>query len=198
MMKDVEKEIEVMKALRGNPWIVEYLGSEVRRTAGTAGHGSGWEVFILMEFCSGTSSCLIRCPDGREVCSSLRLPYIGGGIIDLLNKRLRDRLKEAEILSIFADVCEAVAYMHSLPKPLLHRDLKVCIPFEGSRCPMKLNVASVDRSKTSSVTRLRQTTRQAHHPYHHSATNYVISDPPRTLRHMHLETNAKLMNRHTI
>lgn len=56
MMKDVEKEIEVMKALRGNPWIVEYLGSEVRRTASTAGHGSGWEVFILMEFCSGTSS----------------------------------------------------------------------------------------------------------------------------------------------
>jgi serine/threonine protein kinase len=49
----------------------------------------------------------------------------GGGIIDLLNKRLRDRLKEAEILSIFVDVCEAVAYMHSLPKPLLHRDLKV-------------------------------------------------------------------------
>lgn len=43
----------------------------------------------------------------------------------MLNKRLRDRLKEQEILSIFADVCEAVAYMHSLPRPLLHRDLKV-------------------------------------------------------------------------
>lgn len=53
MMKDVEKEIEVMKALRGNPWIVEYLGSEVRRTPGSAGHGPGWEVFILMEFCAG-------------------------------------------------------------------------------------------------------------------------------------------------
>jgi len=49
----------------------------------------------------------------------------GGGIIDLLNKRLRDRLKEAEILNIFADVCEAVAAMHALPRPLLHRDLKV-------------------------------------------------------------------------
>ncbi|KAJ9097232.1 hypothetical protein QFC21_004901 [Naganishia friedmannii] len=80
MMKDVEKEIEVMKALRGNPWIVEYLGSEVRRTSGGAGKGPGWEVFILMEFCSG------------------------GGIIDLLNKRLRDRLKEQEILSIFVDI----------------------------------------------------------------------------------------------
>jgi serine/threonine protein kinase len=53
MMKDVEKEIEVMKALRGNPWIVEYLGSEVRRTGGAGGHGAGWEVFILMEFCAG-------------------------------------------------------------------------------------------------------------------------------------------------
>lgn len=31
---------------------------------------------------------------------------LGGGIIDLLNKRLRDRLKEAEILNIFTDVCE--------------------------------------------------------------------------------------------
>lgn len=49
----------------------------------------------------------------------------GGGIIDLLNKRLRDRLKEAEILNIFTDVCEAVAAMHALPRPLLHRDLKV-------------------------------------------------------------------------
>lgn len=50
---------------------------------------------------------------------------VGGGIIDLLNKRLRDRLREDEILTIFADVCEAVAHMHTLPQPLLHRDLKV-------------------------------------------------------------------------
>lgn len=33
----------------------------------------------------------------------------GGGIIDLLNKRLRDRLKEIEILNIFTDVCEVSA-----------------------------------------------------------------------------------------
>lgn len=50
---------------------------------------------------------------------------LGGGIIDLLNKRLRNRLKEVEILHIFVDVCEAVAFMHHLPQPLLHRDLKV-------------------------------------------------------------------------
>lgn len=34
---------------------------------------------------------------------------VGGGIIDLLNKRLRDRLKEIEILNIFTDVCEVGA-----------------------------------------------------------------------------------------
>lgn len=60
---------------------------------------------------------------------------VGGGIIDLLNKRLRDRLKEIEILNIFTDVCEvcatkdeliqAVAAMHALKHPLLHRDLKI-------------------------------------------------------------------------
>lgn len=40
------------------------------------------EVFILMELCSG------------------------GGIIDMMNRRLRERLTEAEILQIFVDVCE--------------------------------------------------------------------------------------------
>lgn len=68
MMKDVEKEIEVMKALRGNPWIVEYLGSEVRRTPGTAGRGSGWEVFILMEFCAGKVAQRCRPPRPMLTC----------------------------------------------------------------------------------------------------------------------------------
>ena len=49
----------------------------------------------------------------------------GGGIIDMMNRRLRERLTESEILQIFVDVCEAVAAMHNLRPPLLHRDLKV-------------------------------------------------------------------------
>jgi hypothetical protein len=50
-----------------------------------------------MEFCSGQLAVLIW----------VRLKLTsGGGIIDLLNKRLRDRLKEIEILNIFTDVCE--------------------------------------------------------------------------------------------
>ena len=60
-----------------------------------------YEVFILMEYCAG------------------------GGIIDMMNRRLRERLTEAEILQIFVDVCEGVATMHYQRPPLLHRDLKV-------------------------------------------------------------------------
>jgi serine/threonine protein kinase len=50
---------------------------------------------------------------------------LGGGIIDMMNRRLRERLTEAEILQIFVDVCEGVAAMHNLRPAVLHRDLKV-------------------------------------------------------------------------
>ncbi|KAJ9110497.1 hypothetical protein QFC19_001623 [Naganishia cerealis] len=176
MMKDVEKEIEVMKALRGNPWIVEYLGSEVRRTSGAAGKGPGWEVFILMEFCAG------------------------GGIIDLLNKRLRDRLKEQEILSIFVDICEAVAYMHSLPRPLLHRDLKVSelygVSLRQIRLTLCSNVAVIrQRLKIFFATPHRPITLQVHLQYLPSATNSVTLDQRPTLRPTLREINAKRMNK---
>ena len=49
----------------------------------------------------------------------------GGGIIDLMNARLRDRLREEEVLKIFGDVCAGVAVMHHQDPPLMHRDLKV-------------------------------------------------------------------------
>lgn len=48
----------------------------------------------------------------------------------MMNRRLRERLTEAEILQIFVDVCEGVAAMHNLRPALLHRDLKVYpLPF---------------------------------------------------------------------
>ncbi|GMK58710.1 hypothetical protein CspeluHIS016_0601520 [Cutaneotrichosporon spelunceum] len=94
--RDVSREIEVMRALPPSPHLIQYLDSSHHRLP-----NGTYEVFILMEFCSG------------------------GGIIDLLNKRLRDRLKEIEILNIFTDVCEAVAAMHAMNRPLLHRDLKI-------------------------------------------------------------------------
>jgi len=55
-----------------------------------------------MEFCAGESNSSSFA--SRRWGASADNP--GGGIIDLLNKRLRDRLKEAEILNIFTDVCE--------------------------------------------------------------------------------------------
>lgn len=46
-------------------------------------------------------------------------------MIDMMNRRLRERLTESEILQIFTDVCEGVAVMHNQNPPLLHRDLKI-------------------------------------------------------------------------
>lgn len=63
--------------------------------------GGGYEIFILMEYCSG------------------------GGIIDLMNSRLRTRLSEAEVLKIFGDVAAGLKVMHSMDPPIMHRDLKV-------------------------------------------------------------------------
>ncbi|KAI8138197.1 kinase-like domain-containing protein [Fennellomyces sp. T-0311] len=42
-----------------------------------------------------------------------------------MNRRLQQRLTEPEVLKIFSDVCEALAYMHYCNPPVLHRDLKV-------------------------------------------------------------------------
>ena len=73
-----------------------------------------YEVFILMEFCPG------------------------GGIIDMMNRRLRERLTESEILTIFVDVCEGLAAMHALKPPILHRDLKVENILQASATSYKL------------------------------------------------------------
>lgn len=65
------------KILKGHPNIVNFIEAS-SQPLGNGAH----EVFILMEFCPG------------------------GGIIDMMNRRLRERLTEAEILTIFVDVCE--------------------------------------------------------------------------------------------
>lgn len=62
----------------------------------------------------------------------------GGGIIDMMNRRLRERLTEGEILQIFVDVCEGVAAMHNLRPALLHRDLKVENILQSSPTSFKL------------------------------------------------------------
>jgi serine/threonine protein kinase len=94
----------LQKSLPPNPHLVQYLGSAHSKLP-----TGGYEVFILMEFCSG------------------------GGIIDLLNKRLRDRLKEIEILNIFTDVCEVSFAV----QPQLGADPS------GGRCDARVGTAVV-------------------------------------------------------
>ncbi|KAF2744810.1 hypothetical protein M011DRAFT_470116 [Sporormia fimetaria CBS 119925] len=95
-LANMKTEVETMKKLKGHKHIVTYIDSHASQLA-----GGGYEVFLLMEYCSG------------------------GGLIDFMNTRLQNRLKEPEILHIFSDVAEGVATMHYLRPPLLHRDLKV-------------------------------------------------------------------------
>lgn len=85
-----------MKKLKGHGHIVTYIDSHASQLK-----GGGYEVFLLMEFCEG------------------------GGLIDFMNTRLKNRLTEPEILKIFSDSAEGVACMHYLKPPLLHRDIKV-------------------------------------------------------------------------
>ncbi|KAG0233333.1 hypothetical protein BGW42_007531 [Actinomortierella wolfii] len=92
----VNNEIETMKRLGKHKNIVEYMDSTMGKL-----EGGGYEVLILMENCAG------------------------GPVIDIMNRRLQHRLTEPEILKIFSNVCEAVAYMHYQDPPVLHRDIKV-------------------------------------------------------------------------
>ncbi|KAJ7083388.1 hypothetical protein B0H15DRAFT_1024206 [Mycena belliarum] len=109
MLTEVKKEVDIMRLLKGHPNIVHLIDAAWHRMPNGL-----YEVFILMEFCSG------------------------GGIIDMMNRRLRERLTEAEILQIFVDVCEGVAYMHNSRPALLHRDLKVENILQASATSFKL------------------------------------------------------------
>ncbi|KAL9935162.1 hypothetical protein V8E36_006238 [Tilletia maclaganii] len=102
----VRNEVETHKQLRSHPYIAHFLEASASTLPAPAGSApgapaGGYEIFILMEYCPG------------------------GGLIDLMNARLRNRLREAEVLHIFAHVCEGVAHMHHQKPPMLHRDLKV-------------------------------------------------------------------------
>ncbi|KAG9126151.1 hypothetical protein FRC07_004670 [Ceratobasidium sp. 392] len=108
-LAEVKKEVDIMRLLRGHPNIVHLLDSASRPLS-----NGQHEVYILMEFCQG------------------------GGIIDMMNRRLRERLTEKDILQIFVDVCEAVACMHALQPALLHRDLKVENILQASDTQFKL------------------------------------------------------------
>jgi len=94
-----QKEINFMKSVSGNENIVQFFDSQVR--ARTKSEGSGFEVLILMEYCSD------------------------GHVVNLMNSRLKVRLTENEIINIFYSVCKAVAHLHYQNPPIIHRDIKV-------------------------------------------------------------------------
>ncbi|KAI9672703.1 MAG: hypothetical protein M1831_000138 [Alyxoria varia] len=95
-LASMRTEVETMKRVKGHKQVVSYIDSHASQLK-----GGGYEVFLLMEYCAG------------------------GGLIDFMNTRLKNRLTEPEILEIFGDAAEGVACMHYLQPPLLHRDLKV-------------------------------------------------------------------------
>ncbi|KAF9225571.1 hypothetical protein BS17DRAFT_751486 [Gyrodon lividus] len=109
MLTEVKKEVDIMRILKGHPNVVHLIDAAWHRMS-----NGQYEVFILMEFCPG------------------------GGIIDMMNRRLRERLTEAEILQIFIDILEGVAAMHNLRPALLHRDLKVENILQSSSTSFKL------------------------------------------------------------
>ncbi|EPX71747.1 NAK protein kinase Ppk38 [Schizosaccharomyces octosporus yFS286] len=95
-LKAVYEEVNTMKLVSNDKRCVSYYGSEFF----SAGK-SQFESLVLLEYCSG------------------------GGLIDFMNSRLQIRLSESEILKIASHVTEAVASMHYLRPPLIHRDLKI-------------------------------------------------------------------------
>lgn len=115
-LSEVRKEVDVMKQLRPHKHIVHFIEASASSLPG----GGGYEIFILMEYCPGG----LQAPLIFRLCA-LTMRCAGGGIIDLLNSRLQNRLTESEILKIFSDTCEAVAHMHSQRPVMMHRDLKV-------------------------------------------------------------------------
>lgn len=50
----------------------------------------------------------------------------GGSLLDVLNARAPRPFPEADLLSVFLEVCTGVAFMHSQKPPIAHRDIKVC------------------------------------------------------------------------
>ncbi|TID19821.1 hypothetical protein CANINC_003704 [Pichia inconspicua] len=97
-LSTLRKEVDAMRKLQGIECIVSYIDSHAARSNDNSG---GYEVFVLMEYCSNK------------------------GLIDFMNTRLVDKLKEFEILKIVQSITEAVCYMHVLKPPLIHRDIKI-------------------------------------------------------------------------
>ncbi|SCV03860.1 LAME_0H13806g1_1 [Lachancea meyersii CBS 8951] len=97
-LNEMRNEVSVMKQLSGSANVVQYYDSHASRSR----DGSvGFEVMLLMELCPNNS------------------------LLDYMNQRLATKLSEGEIVKIMFDVSRALAQMHYLPVPLIHRDIKI-------------------------------------------------------------------------
>ncbi|KYR00851.1 putative protein serine/threonine kinase [Tieghemostelium lacteum] len=99
----VKNEINIMQKLSKHRNIVKYIDYTK-----TSSHNKKdkdkdkeSEIFILMEYCSG------------------------GHLVEIMQKRQMNRFSDQEILRIFSEICESVAFMHSQTPLIIHRDLKV-------------------------------------------------------------------------
>ena len=91
-------EVEAMKLLKNNRHVVSYIDSHAAKSITVEGN---YEVFLLMEYCEK------------------------GGLIDFLNTRLQNRLRDDEVLRIMSQATQGIAAMHMLQPPLIHRDIKI-------------------------------------------------------------------------
>lgn len=97
-LNTLRAEVDAMKLLKNNKHVVSYIDSHASKSINNDG---SYEVFLLMEYCEK------------------------GGLIDFMNTRLQNRLKEHEILDIMCHVSTGIAAMHMLNPPLIHRDIKI-------------------------------------------------------------------------
>ncbi|KAK6460593.1 putative actin-regulating kinase [Scheffersomyces coipomensis] len=127
----LRQEVDAMKRLRGNKYIVSYIDSHATRLdeGNTASPDQKYVVFLLMEYCENK------------------------GVIDFMNQRLVNKLTETEILDISYQVTIGVAMCHHLTPPLIHRDIKienVLIDAKGTfkLCDFGSSVAYIPAPKT--------------------------------------------------
>lgn len=97
-LNELRNEVSVMQKLKGKSKIVQFFDSNA---AHRTDNKPGYEVSLLMELCPNKS------------------------LLDYMNQRLATKLTEPEILKIMFDITLAIAHMHFLKQPLIHRDIKI-------------------------------------------------------------------------
>ncbi|KAJ1985221.1 Ark- serine/threonine protein kinase [Dimargaris verticillata] len=145
-----EREAQIMQQLNGHPNVVEFLATETRPLPHD--ENQGFEVFILMEYCSA------------------------GSLVKLLNRRHRKPLEAREIYRIFSQVCQAVAHLHYQSPPILHRDLKpenVLISSDLSRFVLcDFGSCTTDRVRIGTTLASRDVTRYEDDIQRHTTLEY--------------------------